>query len=159
VRQGLNLFVNFISNRYLFLDVEFIDGDGNIIIPKAVRPIIDLKETALGSKNGANKQYRYGNLHIRDYDTHYSVHTDTLDPSSNALGHLLVDAPEYLAGATAAFIVGRRLGATVYGLRKKQGKRAKDAAIDAVLAGCIAGSAAGNLVFNMAISLKKKKGE
>ena len=48
---------------------------------------------------------------------------DTLDPSSNALGHLLVDAPEYLAGATAAFIVGRRLGATVYGLRKKQGKQ------------------------------------
>ena len=122
MRQGLNLFVNFISNWYLFLDVEFIDGDGNIIIPKAVRPIIDLKETALGSKKGANKQYRYGNLHIRDYDTHYSVHTDTLDPSSNALGHLLVDAPEYLAGATAAFIVGRRLGATVYGLRKKQGK-------------------------------------
>ena len=99
MRQGLILFVNFISNWSLFLDVEFIDGDGNIIIPKAVRPIIDLKETALGNEKGASKQYRYRRpTHIRDYDTHYSVHTDTLDPSSNALGHLLVDAPEYLAG-------------------------------------------------------------
>jgi hypothetical protein len=139
--------------------VEFIDGDGNIIVPKAVRPIIDLKETPLGSKKGANKQYRYGNLHIRDYDTHYSVHTDTVDPLSNPLGRLLVDAPEYLAGAMAAFIVGRRLGATVYGMRKKQGKSTKDAPIDAVLAGYIAGSTAGNLVFNKVSSLKKKRGE
>jgi hypothetical protein len=139
--------------------VEFIDGDGNIIVPKAVRPIIDLKETPLGDKKGANKQYRYGNLHIRDYDTHYSVHTDTVDPSSNPLGHLLVDAPEYLAGATAAFIVGRRLGTTVYNICKKEGKSTKDAAIGAVLVGYIAGSAAGNLAFNMASSLKKKRGE
>ena len=80
--------------------MEFIDGDGNIIVPKAVRPIIDIKETPLGSKKGAIRQYRYGVLHIREYDTHYSVHMDTVDPSSNPLGHLLVDAPEYLAGST-----------------------------------------------------------
>jgi hypothetical protein len=139
--------------------VEFIDGDGDIIVPKAVRPIIDLKETPLGSKKGANKQYRCGNLHIRDYDTHYTVHMDRVDPSSNPLGHLLVDAPEYLAGATAAFIVGRRLGTMVYNMRKKGGKSTKDAFIDAVLAGYIAGSAAGNLVFNSASSLKKKRSE
>jgi len=139
--------------------VEFIDGDGNIIVPKAVRPIIDLKETTLGSKKGAMRQYRYGVLHIREYDTHYSVHTDTVDPSSNPLGHLLVDAPEYLSGATAAFIVGRRLGTTVYNMRKKEGKSTKDAVIDAVLAGYIAGSAAGNLVFKMTNSLKKKRSE
>jgi len=139
--------------------VEFIDGDGNIIVPKAVRPIIDLKETILGSKKGAMRQYRYGVLHIREYDTHYSVHTDTVDPSSNPLGHLLVDAPEYLSGATAAFIVGRRLGTTVYNMRKKEGKSTKDAVIDAVLAGYIAGSAAGNLVFKMTNSLKKKRSE
>jgi hypothetical protein len=139
--------------------VEFIDGDGNIIVPKAVRPIIDLKETPLGSKRGANKQYRYGNLHIRDYDSHYSVHTDTVDPLSNPLGHLLVDAPEYLAGATAAFIVGRRLGTTVYNICKKEGKSTKNAVIDAVLAGYIAGSAAGNLVFKMTNSMKKKRSE
>jgi hypothetical protein len=139
--------------------VEFIDGDGNIIVPKAVRPIIDLKETPLGSKKGAIRQYRYGVLHIREYDTHYSVHTDIVDPSSNPLGHLLVDAPEYLVGATTAFIVGRRLGATVYNMRKKEGKSTRDAVIDAVLAGYIAGSAASNLVFKMTNSLKKKRSE
>jgi hypothetical protein len=137
--------------------VKFIDGDGNIIIPKAVRPIIDLKETPLGSKKGAKRQYRYGDLHIRDYDSHYSVHMDRVDPVSNPLGHLLVDAPEYLAAATAALIVGRRSGTTVYNMRKKQGKSTKDAAIGAVLAGYIAGSSAGNIVFNMATLLKKKK--
>ncbi len=137
--------------------MKFIDGDGNIIIPKAVRPIIDLKETPLGDKKGAKRQYRYGDLHIRDYDSHYSVHMDRVDPVSNPLGHLLVDAPEYLAAATAALIVGRRLGTTVYNMRKKQGKSTKDAAISAVLAGYIAGSSAGNIVFNMATSLKKKK--
>jgi hypothetical protein len=138
--------------------VEFMDGDGNIIMPKAVRPIIDLKDAPLGSKKGANKQNRYGNLYIRDYETHYSVHMDTVDPLSNPLGHLLVDTPESLAGATAALIVGRRLGTTVYNMRKKQGKSTKDAAISAVLAGYVAGSSAGNIVFSMATSLKKKKG-
>ena len=139
--------------------MEFIDGDGNIIVPKAVRPIIDLQETPLGNKKGANKQYRCGSFHIRDYDTHYSVHMDTVDPLSNPLGYLLVDEPEYLAGATAAFIVGRRLGTTVYNICKKEGKSTKAAANGAVLAGYIAGSAAGNIVFNMASSLKKKRGE
>ena len=137
--------------------MKFIDGDGNIIIPKAVRPIIDLKETPLGNKRGAKRQYRYGSLHIRDYDSHYSIHMDRVDPVSNPLGHLLVDAPEYLAAATAALIVGRRLGTSVYNMRKKQGRSTKDAAVDAVLAGYLAGSSAGNIVFNMATSLKKKK--
>jgi hypothetical protein len=139
--------------------VEFIDGDGNIIVPKAVRPIIDLQETPLGSKKGAMRQYRYGVLHIREYDTHYSIHTDRVDPSSNPLGHLVVDAPEYLAGALAAFVVGRRLGTTVYNIRKNEGKSTRDATIYAVLAGYMAGSAAGNLVFKMTNLLKKKRSE
>jgi hypothetical protein len=137
--------------------VEFIDGDGNIIIPKSIRPIIDLKETTCGDKKGAKRQYRYGNLHIRDYDSHYSVHVDRVNPMSDPLGHLVVDAPEYLAAATAALVVGRRLGTTVYDVRKKQGKSTKDATIDAVLAGYIAGSSTGKFVFNMANLLKKKK--
>ena len=28
--------------------MQYIDGEGNIIVPKSVRPIIDYKETALG---------------------------------------------------------------------------------------------------------------
>ncbi|HKZ62599.1 MAG TPA: hypothetical protein VJZ68_09345 [Nitrososphaera sp.] len=136
--------------------MEFVDGDGNIIVPKAVRPIIDLKETVLGGKKGATKQYRYGNLHIRDYDTHYTVHVDRVDPLKNLIGHLLVDAPEYLAGTAAAVIVGRRVGGAVYNKRKKEGMSIRDAAIDAAVAGYIAGSSAGNLVFNAASSIKKR---
>jgi hypothetical protein len=76
---------------------------------------------------------------------------------TDPLGHLLIDAPEYLAAAAAALIVGRRLGTTVYNMRKMEGKSTKGAAIAAVLAGYIGGSSAGNLVFNMVSSLKKKK--
>jgi hypothetical protein len=140
-----------------YVDVEFIDGDGNIVVPKAVRPILDLQETALGSKKGAKKQYRYGNLHIRDYDTHYTVHMDKVNPLTNPLGHLIVDAPEYLAGAAAALIVGKRVGASVYNRRKKEGKSTRDAAIDAALAGYIAGSSAGSLAFKAANSIKGRK--
>ena len=135
--------------------MEFVDIDGNIIVPKAVRPIVDLKETVLGGKKGARRQYRYGNLHVRDYDTHYTVHIDRVDPLKNPLGHLLVDAPEYIAGAAAAVIVGRRVGAAVYSRRKKEGKSTRDAAIDAAVAGYVAGSSAGNIVFNAASSMKK----
>ena len=136
--------------------MEFTDGDGNIVVPKAIRPIVDLKETALGGKKGAKRQYRYGRLHIRDYDTHYTVHMDRVDPMTNPLGHLLVDAPEYIAGAAAAVIVGRRVGSAVYDKRKKEGKSTRDAAIDAALAGYAAGSSAGSLVFSAANSLKKR---
>ena len=30
--------------------MKYIDGDGNILVPKSVRPIIDYTETNLGSK-------------------------------------------------------------------------------------------------------------
>ena len=136
--------------------MEFVDNDGNIIVPKAVRPVVGLKETVLGSKKGAAKQYRYGNLHIRDYDTHYSVHLDRVDPMKNPIGHLLVDAPEYLASAAAAIVVGRRVGGAVYDKRKKEGKSSSNAAIDAVVAGYIAGSTAGSIFFNAASSMKKR---
>ena len=139
------------------MSVEFIDGDGNIVVPKAVRPIVGLDETVLGSKKGAKRQYRYGNLHIRDYDTHYTVHMDKVNPLTNPLGHLLVDAPEYLAGAAAAVIVGRRVGATVYSRRKKEGKSTRDAAIDAAVAGYLAGSSAGTLAFKAVNSIKGRK--
>jgi hypothetical protein len=137
--------------------VEFIDGDGSIIVPKSVRPIIDFKQTAVGSKKGAKRQYRYGNLHIRDYDTYYTVHMDRVDPLKNPLGHLLVDAPEYLAGAAAAVFVGKKIGAVVYNDRKKAGKSSRDAAIDAVVAGYVAGSSAGKLAFDAANGLKKRR--
>ena len=137
--------------------MEFIDEDGSIIVPKAIRPIVGLKETVLGGKDGAKRQYRYGKLHIRDYDTHYTVHMDRVDPITNPFGHLLIDAPEYLAGAAAAIIVGKRVGTTLYQKRRKEGKGTRDAAIEAAVAGYLAGSSAGNLVFDAASSMKKRR--
>lgn len=138
--------------------MDFVDGDGNIIVPKSVRPIIEIKETVIGGKKGARKQYRYGRLHIREYDAHYTVHMDRVDPLRNPLGHLVIDAPEYIAGAAAAAIVGRRVGMTVYERRKGQGRTRREAAIDAAIAGYIAGSSAGKLVHAAADSLKKNRG-
>ncbi|MGI0038101.1 MAG: hypothetical protein ACRD99_07065 [Nitrososphaera sp.] len=138
--------------------MDFVDGDGNIVVPKSVRPIIDLKETMVGGKKGARRQYRYGKLHIREYDTHYTVHMDRVDPLRNPLGHLVVDAPEYIAGAAAAALVGRQVGMAVYQRRKNEGKTRRDAAIDAAVAGYIAGSSAGKLVHDVADRLKKNRG-
>ena len=88
----------FISLLSPYSDVDFIDEDGNILIPKSVRPIMDLGITILGEKKGCKKQYRSGNLHIREYESHYSAHVDKVDPHVDPLGHLMVDAPNYLAG-------------------------------------------------------------
>jgi hypothetical protein len=53
--------------------VQYYDGEGSIIVPKSVRPIIDYKETSLGNKKGAKREFRYGNLHIREYDDYYTL--------------------------------------------------------------------------------------
>ncbi len=125
--------------------MHYIDGEGSIIVPKSVRPIIDYKETSLGNKKGAKREFRYGNLHIREYDDYYTVHRDNIDPSENALGHLLADAPEYLAGGISAAFVGYKVGQEVYDRSKAKGKYQRTALFDAILAGCLAASTAGSV--------------
>jgi hypothetical protein len=83
--------------------MNYVDSDNSIIVPKSIRPIIDYEETVLGTKKGAKRQFRYGNLHIREYDDHYTVHTDKIDPRKDMLGHLLIDAPEYLIAMKCIF--------------------------------------------------------
>ncbi len=77
-----------------------------IEVPKELRHFMmdGVKETILGKKNGANKQYRYGNLHIREYDNKYLVHMDKVDPRKDPLGHLIHDAPEILVGIACGAI-------------------------------------------------------
>lgn len=87
--------------------MPFIDVDGDIIVPKDVRPTIDYDETQLGNRKGAKRQFRYKNLHIREYSGHYTVHVDKVDPRKDPLGHLLIDAPEFLMGIISAISVGR----------------------------------------------------
>jgi hypothetical protein len=99
--------------------MEYIDGEGNILIPKSVRPIIDYTETSLGNKNGAKKQYRYGNLHIREYESHYSVHMDKVDPRIDPLGHLVKDAPEYIIYGIISSLIGLKTGTAFYKRKKR----------------------------------------
>ncbi len=99
---------SFISLLSRYSNVDFIDGDGNILIPKSVRPIMDLGITMLGEKKGCKKQYRYGNLHIREYESHYSAHLDKVDPRVDPLGHLMVDVPNYLTGLLSIASMAKR---------------------------------------------------
>ena len=124
--------------------MHYIGGEGSIIVPKPVRPIINYKETSLGNKKGAKREFRYGNLHIREYDN-YTVHRDNIDPKEDALGHLLADAPEYLAGSISAAFVGYKVGQEVYDRSKAKGKNQRTALYDAILAGCLAASTAGSV--------------
>ena len=103
----------------------FIDGDGSIIIPKSVRPIIDYRETCLGDKKGAKRQFRHGNLHIREYDNHDTIHRDKIDPRTDPFAHLLVDAPEYLIAILSSISVGGR-SVKLYIREERQKGRTKE---------------------------------
>ncbi len=82
-----------------------------IEVPKELREFMleEAEETLLGKKNGAYKQYRYGNLHIREYDDKFLVHTDKVDPRKDPLGHLIHDAPEILIGLAFAVFGGSQI--------------------------------------------------
>ena len=79
-----------------------------IVVPKEIREFMpdDAKETVLGLKNDSIRQYRYGNLHIREYSDKFLIHTDTIDPRVDPLGHLFLDAPEILTGLGCAVLGG-----------------------------------------------------
>ncbi|HJM26223.1 MAG TPA: hypothetical protein QF518_07635 [Nitrosopumilus sp.] len=96
-------------------------GD-EIEVPKELREFMleGAEETFLGQKNGAQKQYRYGNLHIREYNEKFLVHTDRIDPRKDPIGHLVHDAPEILIGLACAIFGGSEI--TKKFLKKKSKK-------------------------------------
>jgi hypothetical protein len=85
-------------------------GD-EIKVPKELREFMleGAEETFLGQRNGADKQYRYGNLHIREYPDKFLVHTDKIDPRKDPIGHLVYDAPEVLIGLACAIFGGSQI--------------------------------------------------
>lgn len=87
--------------------------------------------TVLGDLRGAVRQYRYGNLHIREYAGHYAVHSDRADPRRDPIGHLVHDAPEVLAGLAAGLAAGP---AAYIGLRRAGRGRGLSAAAAAAAA-------------------------
>ena len=96
-------------------------GD-EIEVPKEIREfmISGAEETPLGQKNGAQKQYRYGNLHIREYGDKFLVHTDKIDPRKDPLGHLVYDAPEVLVGLACAVFGGSQIGKNLHNKNKSK---------------------------------------
>lgn len=86
-----------------------------IEVPKEIREFMlnGAEETNLGQKNGAKKQYRYGNLHVREYDDKFLVHTDKVDPRKDPLGHLIADAPEVIIGLACAAFGGKSITSKV----------------------------------------------
>ncbi|GDY16294.1 hypothetical protein LBMAG54_11500 [Nitrosopumilaceae archaeon] len=92
------------------MDLAFMPRD-EIEVPKELREFMleGAEETRLGQKNGAKRQFRYGNLHIREYDNKFLVHTDKIDPRKDPLGHLVCDAPEILIGLACSILGGSKI--------------------------------------------------
>ena len=105
--------------------MQFVDDDGSIIVPKSVRPIIEYSPTALGEGCGALRQFRAGKLHIREYYSYYSVHSDKVDPLKDPLGHLIFDAPEYLVGMLSGFSIYSTLKEKSTSRSRKNGTNSK----------------------------------
>ncbi len=96
-------------------------GD-EIEVPKELREFMleEAEETFLGQKNGAYKQYRYGNLHIREYDDKFLIHTDKIDPRKDPIGHLVFDAPEVLIGLGCAIFGGSQVAKKFINTKSKK---------------------------------------
>jgi hypothetical protein len=128
--------------------------DGEIEVPKSVRPIMldAAQETRLGERRGAKKQYRYGNLHIREYDDKYVVHVDKVDPRKDPLGHLLKDSPETLLGIASGIYFGKKVGSEVYS--KRNGR--SGALLESLLMGSLGSLTAGYLGYKLGKQLKDR---
>lgn len=122
--------------------VSFIDDEGCIIVPKSARPTIDYEVTHLGDKKGARQQFRHKNLHIRDYGDYYTVHIDNIDPRKDPLGHLIIDAPEFLVGIMSAVSIGKLIGPAVGKSKRLEADKKENQLSSGIAAGCIIGSAA-----------------
>ncbi|NDB52248.1 MAG: hypothetical protein EB149_04810 [Thaumarchaeota archaeon] len=124
-----------------------------IEIPKEVRPFMmeQAQETKLGHKNGSNKQFRYGNLHIREYDDRYLVHMDKVNPHDDPLGHLVHDAQEILIGLASGAVGGAKVASYIY---KKSSKTKKDKKI-AATAGIVSSIAIGYAGYKLAKKAKQ----
>ena len=123
-------------------------GD-EIEVPKELREFMPDKAelTKLGQKNGANEQYRFGNLHIREYDDRFLVHTDKVDPRRDPLGHLIHDAPEVLIGLACAAFGGPKVASSLFKNSKKN---------NSILSGLVASILAGYIGYSVSKKIKDR---
>lgn len=115
-----------------------MSGD-EIEVPKELREFMldGARETILGQKNGAKKQFRYGNLHIREYDNKFLVHTDKIDPRKDPLGHLVFDAPEVLIGLSCLILSGSKIAKTFLNNNKPKKSTMTAVVISSIIAGYV----------------------
>lgn len=120
-----------------------------IEVPKELREFMieGAQETSLGQKNGAIRQYRYGNLHIREYDDKFLVHYDKIDPRKDPFGHLILDAPEVLVGIACAIFGGSHIAKNVF-----KNNNSKDFS---VISGLVSSALAGYIGFTVSKKLKE----
>ena len=112
-----------------------------IELPKELSRIIldGAEETKLGDKKGAIRQYRKGNLHIREYDRKFTIHSDKVDPRKDPLGHLLFDAHEVLIGLAGAALGGVIIGKLIYNIKKDSSYKKQQSIIGGLTASLVAG--------------------
>ena len=113
-------------------------GD-EIEVPKELREFMldGVQETILGQKNGAKRQFRYGNLYIREYDNKFLVHTDKIDPRKDPLGHLVFDAPEVLIGLSCLILSGSQIAKTFLNNNKSKKSTITATIISSIIAGYV----------------------
>lgn len=120
------------------MDLAFMPRD-EIEIPKELREFMlkGAEETVLGQKNGAKKQFRYGNLHIREYDDKFLVHTDKIDPRKDPLGHLIYDSPEVLIGLAFSVLGGSEIAKKFLNNNKSKKPSTTNILLSSIIAGYV----------------------
>ncbi len=110
-----------------------------IEVPKELREFMleEAKETTLGQKNGAKRQFRYGNLHIKEYDDKFLVHTDRIDPRKDPIGHLVYDAPEVLIGLACSILGGSAIAKKFLNNNKSKKSTATATLLSSIIAGYV----------------------
>ena len=123
--------------------LETITMTQEIELPVELKRVVLMgaEETKLGDKKGALKQYRKGNLHIREYEDRLTVHTDKVDPRTDPLGHLIHDAQEVLVGLAGAAVSGAAIGSYIYKIKKNSPYRKQQAVIGGLATSLAAGYA------------------
>ena len=120
------------------MDLAFMPRD-EIEVPKELREFMleRAEETTLGQKNGAKRQFRYGNLHIREYDNKFLVHTDKIDPRKDPLGHLVCDAPEVLIGLVCSILGGSEIAKKFLNNNKSKKSTISATILSSIVAGYV----------------------
>lgn len=120
------------------MDLAFMPRD-EIEVPKELREFMlkGAEETVLGQKNGAKKQFRYGNLHIREYDDKFLVHTDKIDPRKDPLGHLIYDSPEVLIGLAFSVLGGSEIAKKFLNNNKSKKPSTTNILLSSIIAGYV----------------------